>query len=51
MKKAIYQELKRERYSRTQKIAAVEHYHLTHGGCLSYTRRAISYSAEVQALD
>ena len=30
----------RERYSRTQKIAAVEHY-LTHGGCLSYTRRAI----------
>lgn len=32
----------RERYSRTQKIAAVEHY-LTHGGCLSYTRRAIGY--------
>ncbi|HGS6485091.1 TPA: IS3 family transposase, partial [Klebsiella pneumoniae] len=33
----------RERYSRTQKIAAVEHY-LTHGGCLSYTRRAIGYT-------
>ena len=32
----------RERYSRTQKIAAGEHY-LTHGGCLSYTRRAIGY--------
>lgn len=32
----------RERYSRAQKIAAVEHY-LTHGGCLSYTRRAIGY--------
>ena len=32
----------RDRYSRTQKIAAVEHY-LTHGGCLSYTRRAIGY--------
>lgn len=32
----------RERYSRAQKIAAVEHY-LTHGGCLSYTRRAIVY--------
>lgn len=32
----------RERYSRTQKIAAVEHY-LTHGGCLSYTCRAIGY--------
>ncbi|POV02353.1 hypothetical protein C3424_26740, partial [Citrobacter amalonaticus] len=29
-----------ERYSRAQKIAAVEHY-LTHGGCLSFTRRAI----------
>lgn len=28
----------RERYSRAQKIAAVDHY-LTHGGCLSYTRR------------
>jgi transposase-like protein len=40
---AIYPGLKpRERYSRTQKIAAVEHY-LTHGGCLSYTRRAIGY--------
>lgn len=32
----------RERYSRAQKIAAVEHY-LTHAGCLSYTRRAIGY--------
>lgn len=32
----------RERYSRAQKIAAVEHY-LTHGGCLSFTRRAIGY--------
>lgn len=32
----------RERYSRAQKIAAVEHY-LTHGGCLSYTCRAIGY--------
>ena len=43
-RRAIYPvELKpRERYSRTQKIAAVEHY-LTHGGCLSYTRRAIGY--------
>ncbi len=43
-RRAIYpRELKpRERYSRTQKIAAVEHY-LTHGGCLSYTRRAIGY--------
>lgn len=29
-------------YSRAQKIAAVEHY-LTHGGCLSFTRRAIGY--------
>lgn len=37
----------RERYSRAQKIAAVEHY-LTHGGCLSYTRRAIGYpSSEI----
>ena len=32
----------RERYSRAQRITAVEHY-LTHGGCLSYTRRAIGY--------
>jgi len=32
----------RERYSRAQKIAAVEHY-LTRGGCLSFTRRAIGY--------
>ncbi len=32
----------RECYSRAQKISAVEHY-LTHGGCLSYTRRAIGY--------
>lgn len=32
----------RERYSRAQKIAAVEHY-LTYGGCLSFTRRAIGY--------
>lgn len=38
---------RRERYSRAQKIAAVEHY-LTHGGCLSFTRRAIGYpSSEV----
>jgi transposase-like protein len=42
-RRAITQGIKpRERYSRTQKIAAVEHY-LTHGGCLSYTRRAIGY--------
>ncbi|VCZ48992.1 Putative transposase (identified by ISEscan HMM) [Klebsiella pneumoniae] len=49
-RRAIYPELKpRERYSRTQKIAAVEHY-LTHGGCLSYTRRAIGYpSNEIQS--
>lgn len=33
---------RRERYSRAQKIAAVEHY-LTHGGCMSFTRRAIGY--------
>lgn len=33
---------RRERYSRAQKIAAVEHY-LTNGGCLSFTRRAIGY--------
>ncbi|EBP0111902.1 IS3 family transposase [Salmonella enterica] len=32
----------RECYSRAQKMAAVEHY-LTHGGCLSFTRRAIGY--------
>ena len=28
----------RERYSRAQKVAAVEHY-LTHGGCLAFTCR------------
>jgi len=37
----------RERYSRAQKMAAVEHY-LTHGGCLSFTRSSIGYpSSEV----
>lgn len=34
----------RERYSRSKKIAAVEHY-LTHGGCLSFIRLAIGYPA------
>jgi hypothetical protein len=39
----LLRELKRrERYSRAQKIAAVEHY-LTHGGCLLFTRHAIGY--------
>lgn len=33
----------RGRYSRVQKIAAVEYY-LTYGKCLPFTRRAIGYS-------
>ena len=38
----------RERYSRTQKIAAVEHY-LTHGGCLSYTKTPFPSSNAISA--
>ncbi|WP_058974205.1 IS3 family transposase, partial [Type-D symbiont of Plautia stali] len=36
----------RERYSRAQKVAAVEHY-FTHGGCLAFTCRTIGYPSSI----